>query len=179
MNNVIKDVNNYDDFKKVFLVFCGAPFFENWKEDELRKEYEYLKQNGEIYGYYLNNLDMVGLVSIIYGAVKDHPLLFTSPEKTIYLSDIAIIPTERGNGYAKILADFILDYANKIKYYNEIYMRTNLEGSMSERIFIERGFNIIYDESGNIITQDVSFERIDGIVKKDTRKFLSKRLELK
>ena len=117
MNNVIKDVNNYDDFKKVFLVFCGAPFFENWKEDELRKEYEYLKQNGEIYGYYLNNLDMVGLVSIIYGAVKDHPLLFTSPEKTIYLSDIAIIPTERGNGYAKILADFILDYANKIKYY--------------------------------------------------------------
>lgn len=58
-------------------------------------------------------------------------------------------------------------------------MRTNLEGFMSERIFLERGFIIIRDENNNIVTQDVSFERTNGIIKQDTRKFLSKRLELK
>jgi len=176
MSNIIKNVNNYDEFKKVFTVFRGEPFFENWTEDQLRYEFDYLKKDGEIYGYYLDNLDMVGLVSIIYGAIKDHPIIFKNPEKTIYLSDIAVINSERGNGYAKKLADFIINYVKGFNNYNEMYMRTNLEGSMSERIFLNRGFEIIRDENNNIITQDVTFERTDGSIKKDTRKFLSKRL---
>lgn len=179
MNNIIKNVDNYEEFKKVFSVFSGAPFFEKWTEDKLKYEYDYLKKDGEIYGYYLDNHEIIGLVSIVFGAIKNHPLIFKNPEKTIYLSDIAVIYSQRGNGYAKKLADFIINYVNKINYYDEIYMRTNLEGSMSEKIFLERGFNIIRDENNNIVTQDVSFERTDGIIKQDTRKFLSKRLELK
>ena len=53
MENRIKDVKNYSDFRKVFEVFRDKPFYENWIDDEMLKEYEFLKQYGEIYGYYI------------------------------------------------------------------------------------------------------------------------------
>ena len=179
MENRIKDVKNYSDFRKVFEVFKDKPFYENWIDDEMLKEYEFLKQYGEIYGYYIDDTKIVGLVSIIYGSIKEHPVKFLNPEKTIYLSDIAVVSDERGKGYAKKLADFIIEYAELFDYYDEMYLRTNLTGSMSEKIFLARGFEIMKDENNKIITQDVSFERTNGLIEKDTRKFLSKRLVLK
>lgn len=176
MDNLIKNVKKYDDFKKVFEVFKSEPFNENWTEEELYNEYEYLKKSGEIYGYYLDNTTIAGLVTIVYGAIKEHPIVFLKPEKTIYLSDIAVIPQERGKGHAKRLADFIIDYVQLFNYYEQMYLRTNLNGSMSEKIFLERGFTIMNDSHNNIITQDIPFERMNGVVEKDTRKFLSKRL---
>ena len=50
---------------------------------------------------------------------------------------------------------------------------------MSEGIFVPRGFEVM-TKDGQIITQDIYFERtIPDLSTIDTRKFLSRKLELK
>lgn len=179
MNGRIKNIKEYEDFRKVFEMFRHYPFFEAWSEDAFREEYDYLKEDGEIFGYYLNTGEIAGLISIIYGAKNEHPVTFEEPDKVIYLSDVAVINEHRGNGYAKRLTDFIIDYATIYNYYKDMYLRTNLEGSMSEGIFVSRGFEIM-KKDGQIITQDIYFERTkEELSKTDTRKFLSRKLQLK
>ena len=97
-------------------------------------------------------------------------------DKTIYLSDVAIKKKYRGRGYAKDLVSFFMNFFEKQDYYNEAYFRTNLNGSMSERIMIPYGFKPIVDENGNLITEDVSFDRTrEDLDTVDKRKFLSKK----
>ena len=110
MDNTIKNVNNYDDFEKVFKVFKSEPFYEDWTLDELHEEYEKLKNGGEIFGYYLDNSTIVGLITVLRGAKQTHPVTFSDPKKVMYISDIAVINEQRGKGYAKHLADFIINY---------------------------------------------------------------------
>lgn len=179
MSGRIKNMKNYDDFRKVFDIFKYYPFFEAWTEEEFREEFEYLKNMGEIFGYYLNTGEVVGLISMVYGAKDSHPVKFANPEKVMYLSDVAIIDKYRGNGYAKQLADFSIDYTKLLNYFDEMYLRTNLENSMSEGIFAQRGFEIMRKD-GQIITEDVSFARTNpDIPSVDTRKFLSLKLDRK
>ena len=176
MNGRIKNIKEYEDFRKVFDIFKYYPFFEAWTEEEFREEYDYLKNDGEIYGYYMNTGEIAGLISLIYGAKSDHPVRFEDPDKVMYISDVAVLEPYRGNGYAKRLADFAIDYARLFNYYNEMYLRTNLEKSMSEGIFTQRGFEVM-KEDGKIITQDISFIRtIPDLPTIDTRKFLCKKL---
>ena len=179
MENIIKVVDNYEDFVKVFTVFSGAPFFEYWSTQELHDEYKELKDGGEIFGYYLDDSNIAGLVTVLKGAKKSHPVIFPDPKKVMYISDIAVINEQRGKGFAKHLADFIINYTEAFNEYQHMYMRTNLEGSMSEGIFLKRGFEVMRDQNNQIITQEVSFERTNGETTTDTRKFLSKRLILK
>ena len=176
MTNIIKDVTNYDEFKKVFSVFKEEPFFENWTDEEMHNEFLGLKVNGEIFGYYLNNEGIVGIITFKYGAFGNHPVNFDNPEKTVYFSDIAVIKDFRGRGYAKALTDFALDYIESYDYYKEAYFRTNYEGSMSKGIMEERGFNVIRNDEGDIITQDITFDRTADYPTSDKRLFLSKRL---
>ncbi len=179
MNGKIQNVKKYEEFRKVFDIFKHYPFYEAWSEEEFQSEYDYLKTEGEIFGYYMNTGEIVGLVSLVYGAKSEHPLTFENPNKVMYLSDIAVLDNYRGNGYGKRLADFAIEYTKLFNYYNEMYLRTNLENSMSEGIFVNRGFEVM-KENGNIITQEVSFERTKAdLPTLDTRKFLSKRLILK
>ena len=94
----------------------------------------------------------------------------------MYISDIAVLKEYRGNGFAKQMADFAIAYTELLNYYDEMYLRTNLENSMSERIFEERGFEIM-TKDGQIITEEVSFPRtILTLPNTDKRKFLSKKL---
>ena len=179
MVNTIKDVTRYEDFKKVFSVFKEEPFFENWTEEEMHDEFLNLKINGEVFGYYLDDKDIAGIVTFKYGAFNDHPVKFDDPEKIIYFSDIAVIKGQRGNGYAKALTDFALDFIESYNYYTDAYLRTNFEGSMSRRIMEARGFEVVKNNEGNIITQDITFERTGDYPVSDKRLFLSKRLVLK
>lgn len=177
MESRIKNLKNYEEFRKVFDIFKYYPFFEAWTEDEFYEEFLYLKQMGEIFGCYLDDNEIVGLVSLIYGAKSSHPVKFENPEKVMYISDIAVTDKYRGNGFAKKLADFAIQYTYLLNYYNEMYLRTNLENSMSEKIFVDRGFEVIKN-NGVIITEDVSFPRTNPAVNNiDTRKFLSLKLE--
>ncbi len=175
LHGTIVTVKNFNDFKDVFSVFREEPFYEDWQDDSIREQFDYLKENGEVLGYYTDR-NIVGIYSMVDGAIPTHPVKFIEPEKVIYLSDIAIKKKYRGKGYAKDLVNFFMNYFENQDYYNEAYFRTNLVGSMSERLMLPYGFKPILDKDGNIITEDVSFDRTnDNLETLDRRKFLSKK----
>lgn len=175
MEGRIKNLKEYKEFRKIFEIFKYYPFYEAWKEQDFKDEFSYLKNNGEIFGWYLNNEEIIGLVSLIYGAKTSHPVSFSNPDKMMYLSDIAVLDKYRGQGVGGNLLDFAINYTNLLKYYEAMYLRTNLNGSMSEGIARSRGFEIIRNNN-KIITEEVSFPRTNqDISETDTRKLLIKR----
>ncbi len=172
----IEIVNSYEDFRKVYELFQREPFYEAWTEEGFKEEFNFLKECGEIFGCY-DGGEIVGLSNLLFEAQESQPVRFVDPTRVMYISDIAVLREFRGKGYAKALADFVIEYTAQRSKYDEMYLRTNLEGSMSEKIFLDRGFEVMYD-NGQIITQDVSFPRTrSDISEVDTRKFLSKKLE--
>ena len=48
----INDVKSYEDFKKVYNLFRGYPFYEDWNEIDFREEYDFIKENGIMFGIY-------------------------------------------------------------------------------------------------------------------------------
>ncbi len=177
MEERIKNLKNYDEFRKIFEIFRYYPFFEAWNEEEFREEFEYLKTYGEIFGYYLSDGEIVGLISLIYGAKESHPVKFNNPDKVMYISDIAVMSDHRNKGYAGRLADFAIKYTKLLNYYENMYLRTNLENSMSEKIFLKRGFEVM-KLNDKIITETIKFKRTrEDINEEDVRKFLSLKLE--
>lgn len=69
-------------------------------------------------------------------------------EKSVYLSDIAVRKNARNKGYATRLMQYIISEYGK-DY--DIYMRTNLENSMSEEIALKNTFEIIKDKIETIV----------------------------
>ena len=176
LHGTISVVNNFKEFEEVFKVFMSEPFYEAWTKEEMEEEYDYIKSHGEILGYY-TNFDIAGLLTLIDGAKDSHPVKFENPEKVIYISDIATKEQYRGKGYAKDLVNYFMHFATKQDYYDEAYLRTNLEGSMSEGLFIPYGFQNMLDENNQIITQTCDFARVKPeLPETDIRKFLSKKL---
>ena len=172
--NNIKVVKNYDEFRSVYGVFMEEPFYEAWTEDEFKEEYNYLKDNGEVIGYY--NDEICGLLNLIDGAKSDQPVSFPDNDKVLYISDIAMKRKYRGRGYAKSLVNFLMNYLERQDYYENVYLRTNLTGSMSEGLFIPKGFEVMKN-NGKIITQECSFKRTrEDLPEIDIRKFLSKKI---
>jgi len=175
MNEEIKRVKDYLDFRKVYGIFKEHPFYEAWTEELFAEEYDNIIKTGDVFGCYVDN-KIVSLLNIIYGAEETHPVKFDNPEKVIYISDIATLNSHRNKGYADKLTKFCIEYSKLLNYYNEIYLRTNLNGSMSEKMFIKNGFEIMKKDD-KIITQDVYFERTKkDMPLYDTRKFLSRSL---
>lgn len=157
------NIKDYEDFKKVFSVFELEPFYEAWTEEEYQEEFIDFINNGQIYGIYLEN-NICGLITIKEKYLKWNELDIDI-EKSIYLSDIAVKRESRNNGYATKLMQYIIsEFGNDY----DIYMRTNLENSMSEGIAIKNGFEIIKEK-----IQTVSFKRTrDDIPETDKRKYL-------
>jgi len=177
MEERIKNMKDYEEFRKIFEIFKFYPFYEKWTEKGFEEEFEYLKKYGEIFGYYNNLGDVTGLISLVYGASDKQPVRFKQPEKVMYVSDLAVLENYRCKGMGTKLLKFAISYTRLLNYYNEMYMRTNLEGSMSEGIFIKQGFEVM-KENGKIIIQDVYFERTNNLIPEiDTRKFLLKRID--
>lgn len=175
MKEEIKVIDNYEDFRKVFIIFRDYPFFEELSLSEIDEEFNYIKKEGESFGYYLDK-QIVGLLNIIYKAKESQPIEFLDPTKVMYISDIAILNEFRGRGYAKKLADFAINYTISLNKYELMYLRTNLINSMSEGIFTSRGFEVYYQD-GNILTEEVSFKRSKSDLEEvDIRKFLVKKI---
>ena len=132
--------NDYNNFKEVFMVFEAEPFYEAWTEEDYQEEFLDFINNGKMYGIFII-------------------------EKAVYLSDIAVCRNARNKGYGTKLMEYII---NEFGRDFDIYMRTNLDGSMSEGIAVRNGFKVI---SGKI--QEVSFKRTKkGIPEVDKRKYL-------
>lgn len=175
-NYRIKNIKEYEEFRKIYGIFMEYPFYEAWTEEQFAEEYEYLKNNGEIFGCYGNTENIFGLIALVYGAKNTHPVEFENPDKVMYISDIAVLNEYRGNGIGNYLADFAISYTELLNYYNEMYLRTNLENSMSEGIFARKGFEIVRKD-GLIVTEDVYFPRTNSSISDiDKRKFLTKKL---
>ncbi len=157
------NVNDLENFKKVFKVFEREPFYEAWTEEEYISEFIDFLENGEMYGIFLED-QICGLITIKKNYLKwDGVDIDVS--KSIYLSDIAVCSESRNKGMGSKLMNYIVsefgdDY--------DIYMRTNLENSMSEGIALRNNFNVI---DGCVET--VSFKRTrDDIPEVDQRKYL-------
>lgn len=174
---MVKKLNNYNDFRKVFKIFETEPFWEKWSEELIREEYDEFQSIGGIYAKYDID-DIMGIITLIYGARSSHPVTFEDPSKAIYISDLAVLHEYRGKGVGSELAEIALMKAYMKNNINWLYLRTNLEGSMSENIFSKLGFEIMKDQAGKIITQDVQFPRcIEGVSDTDVRKFMLKRIK--
>lgn len=157
------DSNDFNNFKKVFMVFESEPFYEAWTEDDYVQEFLDFIENGQMYGIFLEN-DICGLITIKEKYLKWDELEI-DVEKAIYLSDIAVCKNSRNNGYATKLMQYIVsEFGDNY----DIYMRTNLENSMSEGIAIKNDFEVIKDK-----IQTVSFKRTrTDIPETDKRKYL-------
>ncbi len=154
---------DYEDFKKVFQMFEREPFYEAWEEEDYIQEFIDFIENGQMYGIYIKD-EICGLITI-KEKYKKWDELELDIEKSIYLSDIVVRRNSRNRGYATKLMKYII---SKYGEQYDIYMRTNLENSMSEGIARKNGFEII---NGKI--QTVSFKRTrPDIPETDQRKYL-------
>lgn len=161
------DNNDFNNFKKVFVVFEAEPFYEEWTEDDYLQEFLDFLASGEMYGIFLGE-EICGLITIKERYLKWDQLAEIDVERSIYLSDIAVCRAARNNGYATKLMQYIIArYGQDF----DIYMRTNLENSMSEGIAVKNGFEIIPDK-----IETVAFKRTrPDIPEIDERKYLIRR----
>ncbi len=170
----LKIYGSYDDFKNVFLEFRKKPYFEDWQDADVKSEYDYLNTNGEIF---MKEIDgkVVGIVTLLKGIQEGHNLNLNT-NNVGYISDIAVLEEFRRRGYGTELMEYAVN--EFIKNGNDYaYFRTLKNGSMSEPIGIRLGFETMYKDNGEMITQECSFPRINNCVpEKEERKFLIKKL---
>ena len=170
----LKIYGSFEDFKNVFFEFRKKPYFEDWKDEDVRSEYNYLKENGEIFFKEVNN-QIIGLVTLLKGIQEGHGLKI--PTNNVgYISDIAVLEEFRRRGYGTELMQYAVNEFKKNG--NEYaYFRTLKNGSLSEPIGLRLGFETVYKNNGDILTQLCSFPRINNCVpEKEERKFLVKKL---
>ena len=170
----LKIYGSYEDFKNVFLEFRKKPYFEDWKDKDIQEEYEYLSSHGEIFVKEVLG-KVIGLVTLLKGIQRGHNLSLAT-NNVGYISDIAVLEEYRRRGYGTELMQYAIN--EFIKNGNDYaYFRTLKIGSMSEPIGLKLGFETMYNEKGEMITQECSFPRINNCVpEKEERKFLIKKL---
>lgn len=171
----LKVYGSFDDFKNVFYEFRKKPYFEDWKEEDVKEEYDYLNNNGNIYVKEVDN-KIVGIITLLQGIQKNHGLIL--PTNNVgYISDIAVLEEYRRRGYGTELMEYALKrFINNGNEY--AYFRTLRNGSMSEPIGIKLGFETVYKDDGEMLIQECSFPRINNCVPEtEERKFLIKKLK--
>lgn len=167
----IRTTVSFNDFKNVFKIFEGYPFFEKWSEEDLKEEYEYyFEKGGFILGYFIHN-ECVSILALYPYVKGKHPVRYNERQKVMYLSDIATLESYRNQGIGTQMLQKSLEISKKMGY-DYMYLRTNTEDiSMSAGIAKKVGFVKIPDAS-----QYVEMIRSDGKVHKDLRIFLEKKL---
>lgn len=143
INNVkITEIENFSDFFNVYKIYRNPPYCEAWTEEEIIKEYEKIKQNGKLFGYYIQK-KCIGIVSLIE---NNQPLKFNSNINAIYLSDLAVLSDYRKSLVALELVNFAIKYA-KQNSFDKIYLRTLKDSSSYEfSLFKKMGFIKINDK---------------------------------
>lgn len=171
-NGEIRSNVSYEDFANVFKVFSDAPFFEDWSPKMVLEDFNSFNvKDGTIFGYYLDG-KCVGILTLRPFTPGEHPVDFPSDSKTMYLSDVATLPSCRGMGIGTQLFLHGLRHS-KVLGYDNIYLRTNEKDiSMSYRIAEKCGFTQIED-----LCQEVYFPRTTSEVSsKDLRIFMAREL---
>ncbi len=154
MKGQIKELNNLEDFKKVYKVFSGPPYNEKYTEEELEEIFREYQENGYIYGAY-SNQDCIGIIALEKSAKSNQPVNFQD-KKVMYLADVAVLNEYRRKG----LGNQLMLYAvmqSKAFGYEKLYMRTLEKGSMSYGIALKIGFKQIPN-----VFQDIERERVNG-----------------
>ncbi len=169
MKGKIKELNNLDDFKKVYRVFSGPPYNEKYTEEELEDIFKEYQEKGYMYGAY-NDEECVGLIALERGAKSDQPVKFQD-EDVMYLADVAVLNKYRRKGLGnKLMLYGVMQ--SKLLGHKKLYMRTLEEGSMSYGIALRIGFKQIPN-----IFQSIERERINGKVETMRNIFLEIDLE--
>lgn len=169
-NGVIRNSVPFTDFAKVFKVFESFPFFESWSADEVKAEYNSFQNGGYIFGYYANNGECAGILTMKPYEPGKHPVSYPDNAKVMYLSDVATLFEYRKQGIGTHLFEHALRHMEVLGY-DYIYLRTNEKNSMSYGIAKKCGFDQLFD-----IIEEVERKRIDGTVEKDSRIFMQKKL---
>lgn len=154
MKGKIKELNNLNDFKKVYRVFSGPPYNEKYTEEELEDIFREYQEKGYMYGAF-NDEECVGLIALERGAKPNQPVKFKD-EDVMYLADIAVLNNYRRKGLGNELMLYGV-MQSKLLGYRKLYMRTLEEGSMSYGIALRIGFKQIPNAF-----QSVKRERING-----------------
>lgn len=154
MNGKIKELNNLEDFKKVYKVFSGPPYNEKYTEEELEEIFREYQEKGYMYGAY-NAEECIGLIALERGAKSSHPVNFQD-ENVMYLADIAVLDGYRRKGIGNQLMLYGV-MQSKLLGYRKLYMRTLENGSMSYGIALKLGFKQIPDAF-----QSIERERVNG-----------------
>ena len=154
MEGKIKNLNDLNDFKKVYRVFSGPPYNEKYTEEELENIFEEYNEKGYMYGAYVEE-ECVGLIALERGVKSNQPVRFQD-ENVMYLADVAVLDNYRRKG----LGNQLMLYAvmqSKLLGYKRLYMRTLENGSMSYGIALRIGFKQIPN-----VFQSIERERING-----------------
>lgn len=164
---------SFEEFATVFKVYEGYPFYESWSENEVKEEYlSYEAKGGGVFGYYIDD-KCVAILTLHPQVQGEHPVNYPKEKKVMYLSDVATLGAYRGMGIATQLFQHALRHTEVLGY-DYIYLRTNYDEaqSMSANIARKCGFNRIWD-----LCQEIEKRRTDGIVRKDLRMFMDKKLK--
>ena len=155
MKGKIKEIENKNDFNKVYRVFSGAPYYEKYTEEELKEIFEEYKKKGYVYGAYSDDR-CLGIVALERGVKKEQPVEYQD-EKVMYLADIAVLEDYRKKGLGTKLMLYAVMKSKELGY-DKVYMRTlEAEKSMSYGIARKIGFKQIPN-----LYQQIKRERMDG-----------------
>ena len=155
MSKQIKELTDVEDFKKVYMVFSGPPYNQQYTEEEFEDIFKEYQEKGYIYGAY-NEEKCIGLIALERGVKKDQPVHFQD-ENIMYLADVAVLDKYRRRGLGNQLMLYGV-MQSKAMGYDKLYMRTLERGSMSYNIARRIGFRQIPNAY-----QGVERERVNGL----------------
>lgn len=174
MNQNIKKIKLYKDFKKIIQVFKEPPFKEVLTNKDILTEYKSYLTNGIAYGYYKEN-EIIGFIGILKGIQENHPIENFNPNKVLYINGVAVINDYRKQGIGTKLLNYSLKEIDLYKFV-AVYLRTNYKNSKLVNIALNSGFKKV-TKDGKIITEDVKFKRNTGEITSDKRMFMIKTLK--
>ena len=154
MKSQIKEVKNSKDFKKVYSVFSGPPYYEKYTEDELETIFQEYQEKGYIYGAYEDG-KCIGLIALERGVEEGQPVEFQD-DQVMYLADVAVLDEYRRKGVGNQLMLYSVMQSKALDY-EKLYMRTLEQGSMSLGIALSLGFKQMPN-----VSQGVERERVNG-----------------
>jgi len=169
-NGTVRSDVSLEDFAKVFKVFESFPFFESWSPEEVKEEYASFQNGGIIFGYFTEEGECAGILTMKPYEPGKHPVKYPNGTKVMYLSDVATRFEYRRKGIGTHLFEHAIRHLEVLGY-DYIYLRTNEKNSMSYGIAKRCGFKQIYD-----VIEEVEKRRTDGTVTKDARIFMEKKL---
>ena len=171
---VVKEIENFNNFKEVITVFQDYPYNEILTEEDIKAEYESYIDNGHMFGCFVED-EIAGINCILNEVPDDYSIGFEDESKIAYYSGLAVKKDFRKLGLGKILVSQTEKHLEETGQYESAFARILCEGSMSERIFKENGFEDAY-YNNELIIDKVDYMRNDGERRSDNRKYMVKRI---